>query len=220
VKVRRYPDRAHVHDELVRLGFNLRPEQTHYVVANVLPGTDSDTVPRSVNLHALLNRLNNTWRTLVKSACMTVVSALQLTSSRFPFFSASGWTMAAMSSIIFTTLKSSTSRRELVMWRDNAGTAHVWEDLCIHRGSRLSKGCIVDDTVVCPYHGWRYDSSAKCVLIPATPHQPPPTKARAFPYLTVERYGFVWASLGKPADWAGKAGGAGSSTKQGDHETD
>ena len=43
------------------------------------------------------------------------------------------------------------------MWRDRAGDVHVWEDLCIHRGSRLSKGCIVDDTVVCPYHGWRYD---------------------------------------------------------------
>jgi phenylpropionate dioxygenase-like ring-hydroxylating dioxygenase large terminal subunit len=89
--------------------------------------------------------------------------------------------------------------RELAMWRDRAGTAHVWEDLCIHRGSRLSKGCIVDDTVVCSYHGWRYDSTAKCVLIPATPHQPPPTKARAFPYVTAERYGFIWASLGQPA---------------------
>jgi phenylpropionate dioxygenase-like ring-hydroxylating dioxygenase large terminal subunit len=89
--------------------------------------------------------------------------------------------------------------RDLVMWRDRTGEAHVWEDLCIHRGSRLSKGCIVDDTVVCPYHGWRYDRTAKCVLIPATPRQPPPTKARAFPYLTAERYGFVWASLGHPA---------------------
>jgi phenylpropionate dioxygenase-like ring-hydroxylating dioxygenase large terminal subunit len=88
--------------------------------------------------------------------------------------------------------------RELVMWRDRDGAAHVWEDLCIHRGSRLSKGCIVDDTVVCPYHGWRYDATATCVLIPATPRQPPPTKARAFPYRTTERYGFVWASLGNP----------------------
>jgi phenylpropionate dioxygenase-like ring-hydroxylating dioxygenase large terminal subunit len=88
---------------------------------------------------------------------------------------------------------------DLVLWRDRAGEAHSWEDLCIHRGSRLSKGCIVDDTVVCPYHGWRYDASAKCVLIPATPSQPPPTKARAFAYRVVERYGFVWVSLGNPA---------------------
>jgi phenylpropionate dioxygenase-like ring-hydroxylating dioxygenase large terminal subunit len=88
--------------------------------------------------------------------------------------------------------------RELVMWRDQAGSAHVWEDLCIHRGSRLSKGCVVDDTVVCPYHGWRYDGSGACVLIPATPSQTPPTKARAFSYRVAERYGFIWASLGDP----------------------
>jgi phenylpropionate dioxygenase-like ring-hydroxylating dioxygenase large terminal subunit len=94
------------------------------------------------------------------------------------------------------TTQVSAIHRDLVMRRDRAGEAHVWEDLCIHRGSRLSKGCIVDD--VCPYHGWRYDSTAKCVLIPATPRQPVPTKARAFPYLTAERYGFVWASLGHP----------------------
>ena len=53
--------------------------------------------------------------------------------------------------------------RDLVLWRDRAGDAHVWEDLCVHRGSRLSRGCVVEDTVVCPYHGWRYDSSARCV---------------------------------------------------------
>ena len=80
--------------------------------------------------------------------------------------------------------------RDLVLWRDHAGAAHAWEDLCIHRGSRLSKGCVVNDTIVCPYHGWRYDASSACVLIPATPRQPPPTKARAFPYLATERYGY------------------------------
>src|SRR5262245_10216546 len=85
--------------------------------------------------------------------------------------------------------------RDLVAWRDSSGCAHVWEDLCIHRGARLSKGWITDDTLVCPYHGWRYDCSAKCVLIPATPDQAPPLKARAFPYRVTERYGFVWASL-------------------------
>lgn len=89
--------------------------------------------------------------------------------------------------------------RDLVLWRDNSGQAHVWEDLCIHRGARLSKGWVTDDALVCPYHGWRYDCSAKCVLIPATPHQTPPLKARAFPYQVTERYGFVWASLGEPS---------------------
>jgi phenylpropionate dioxygenase-like ring-hydroxylating dioxygenase large terminal subunit len=51
--------------------------------------------------------------------------------------------------------------------------------LCIHRGARLSKGFIRDDKVVCPYHGWNYDGSARCVLMPAAPNEPPLKKARA-----------------------------------------
>ncbi len=88
---------------------------------------------------------------------------------------------------------------DLILWRDSSGKVHVWKDLCIHRGARLSKGWIAGDTVVCPYHGWRYDGSAKCVLVPAAPDQPPPLKARAFPHLSEERYGMIWASLGEPA---------------------
>lgn len=88
--------------------------------------------------------------------------------------------------------------RDLVAWRDEEGRVHVWEDLCIHRGARLSKGWIADNTVVCPYHGWRYDKSAQCVLIPVAPGQPIPPKARAFPMRAVEQDGLVWASLGQP----------------------
>ncbi len=89
--------------------------------------------------------------------------------------------------------------RDLVAWRDEAGTVHVWDDLCIHRGARLSKGWIADNTVVCPYHGWRYDGSTQCVLIPAAPGQPIPPKARAFPVRSVEQDGLVWVTLGNPA---------------------
>lgn len=88
--------------------------------------------------------------------------------------------------------------RDLVVWHDDEGTAHVWEDLCIHRGARLSKGWITDNTVVCPYHGWRYDGSARCVLIPAAPGQSIPPKARAFPVRMREQDGLIWASLGEP----------------------
>lgn len=88
--------------------------------------------------------------------------------------------------------------RDLVLWRESDGTAHAWEDLCMHRGARLSKGCVRNDTVVCPYHGWRYDGSAKCTLIPSTPDLPVPPRVRAFPYQLRERYGMIWVSLGEP----------------------
>jgi phenylpropionate dioxygenase-like ring-hydroxylating dioxygenase large terminal subunit len=88
--------------------------------------------------------------------------------------------------------------RDLVLWRDDAGAAHVWDDLCLHRGARLSKGFIQDDRVVCPYHGWNYDGSARCVLMPAAAQEKPMKKARAIAHRVVERYGFVWVCLGTP----------------------
>lgn len=88
--------------------------------------------------------------------------------------------------------------RDLVAWRDSGGQAHIWEDLCIHRGARLSKGFIRDDKVICPYHGWNYDRSARCVLMPAAPTEPPLKKARAVAHRTLEKYELLWVCLGAP----------------------
>jgi phenylpropionate dioxygenase-like ring-hydroxylating dioxygenase large terminal subunit len=88
--------------------------------------------------------------------------------------------------------------RELVAWRDTHGAPHLWEDLCIHRGARLSKGFIRDDKVICPYHGWNYDGTAQCVLMPAAPTEAPMKKARAIDHHVVEKYGLLWVCLNTP----------------------
>ena len=48
------------------------------------------------------------------------------------------------------------------------GEPVVFKDLCLHRGAKLSGG-IVDDNgaIQCPYHGWKFDSLGKCILIPS-----------------------------------------------------
>jgi len=89
--------------------------------------------------------------------------------------------------------------RDLVIWRDSKGQAYVWEDLCIHRGARLSKGFIASDKVVCPYHGWNYDGTAQCTLIPASPNETPMKKAKAVAHHVQEAYGLLWACIGEPA---------------------
>ncbi len=88
--------------------------------------------------------------------------------------------------------------RDLVLWRSNQ-YLRAWQDLCVHRGSRLSGGRMEDDCLVCPYHGWNYDATGRCVRIPAHPSQPPPMRARVTAYHVKERYGLVWACLGSPA---------------------
>ena len=58
---------------------------------------------------------------------------------------------------------------DLIVWR-HGGEVMAWKDLCIHRGSRLSLGWVEDGQIVCPYHGWHYDSSGACTLMPAQPN--------------------------------------------------
>lgn len=86
---------------------------------------------------------------------------------------------------------------EIVLWRLN-GQVMAWRDLCIHRGTRLSLGKVEQDTLVCPYHGWRYHANGVCAHIPAHPDQTPPSKARAATYHACEAYDMIWVCLGKP----------------------
>ena len=87
---------------------------------------------------------------------------------------------------------------DIVLWRVD-GQILAWQDLCIHRGVRLSLGQVVArDRLECAYHGWTYDPAGKCVRIPAHPEQTPPPKAVVKTYQARERYGLVWVSLGEP----------------------
>ena len=40
-------------------------------------------------------------------------------------------------------------------------------DRCPHRGAPLSAGAVVHDCIVCPYHGWAFDSHGEIAAIPA-----------------------------------------------------
>jgi phenylpropionate dioxygenase-like ring-hydroxylating dioxygenase large terminal subunit len=85
----------------------------------------------------------------------------------------------------------------MVLWR-TGGKVMAWQDLCVHRGSKLSLGRVENDTLICPYHGWTYNEDAQCVRMPAHPDQTPPAKARVKTYHAVERYGAVWVCPGEP----------------------
>ena len=85
---------------------------------------------------------------------------------------------------------------DIVVWR-GGDQVYAWQDLCVHRGTRLSLGKVVDGVrLECPYHGWTYATDGCCVLMPAHPEQKPPAKARVKTYHAREAHGVVWATLG------------------------
>ncbi|MEM8904278.1 MAG: aromatic ring-hydroxylating dioxygenase subunit alpha [Actinomycetota bacterium] len=73
-------------------------------------------------------------------------------------------------------------------------------DRCPHRLAPLSAGAVVDGTIECPYHGYRFEPDGRCVHIPALgPDAAIPPKATAVtPAAIEERYGLVWLAPEPP----------------------
>lgn len=90
----------------------------------------------------------------------------------------------------------------LVFWRDSSGKPVCLYDRCAHRGASLRGGIIHDGhTVACPFHGLEYDSSGRCVKIPANGARVPvPERFRMGSYPTYEQYGIIWIYWGDPPE--------------------
>ena len=91
--------------------------------------------------------------------------------------------------------------RDLVVYRGDDGAAHAVEAYCPHLGAHLGEGgCVVGDTVRCPFHGWRFGPDGRCVEVPYS-ERLPRVGVRGWP--VVERGGlvFLWhdADGGAPA---------------------
>ena len=89
--------------------------------------------------------------------------------------------------------------QDLVLWRGQDGQVCVWDDRCPHRSVRLSAGKVVDNTLVCSYHGLAFNGTGQCVDVPAHPNYRPPKQACVRAYPVQERYGLVYVCLGEPA---------------------
>jgi 3-ketosteroid 9alpha-monooxygenase subunit A len=80
--------------------------------------------------------------------------------------------------------------QRLVAFRGEDGQAHVLDGYCAHMGAALGAGGkVVGCTVQCPFHGWRFEGSGKCVDIPGAKKIPPKAKQKA--WKVVERNGVV-----------------------------
>ena len=88
--------------------------------------------------------------------------------------------------------------QDLVLFRDASGNPNALLDRCCHRGVRLSLGRVLEGTLACGYHGWRYDGTGKCVHIPSLPaDRRIPEGALVPAYPCCEQDGYVWVWIGE-----------------------
>jgi len=88
---------------------------------------------------------------------------------------------------------------KLVLWRDADGQVVCMLDRCPHRGVALSAGKLIEGRIQCPFHGFEFDRSGRCVLIPANgKNAPVPKTFQAASYPTCEKHGFIWIWWGEP----------------------
>ena len=85
--------------------------------------------------------------------------------------------------------------RDLVLWRDAAGTVHAWADQCPHRGARLSLGRVSEGRLECAYHGWQFAPGGQCAHVPALPAFVPPASHCARTYQACEKHGLIWVQI-------------------------
>ncbi|WP_156842814.1 Rieske 2Fe-2S domain-containing protein [Novosphingobium aquimarinum] len=86
--------------------------------------------------------------------------------------------------------------RDLVLFRTQSGKAVVTDAHCPHLGAHLGyESWIEGETIVCPFHQWRYGVDGACKSVPFSKSIPPRAKVKVWP--TVERGNMImlWHDL-------------------------
>jgi phenylpropionate dioxygenase-like ring-hydroxylating dioxygenase large terminal subunit len=80
--------------------------------------------------------------------------------------------------------------RELVLFRDEEGVAHVLDAFCPHLGAHLGHGGKVCGTSIqCPFHAWQFDGKGDCTAVPYA--KKIPAKAKVAPWHMREVNGLI-----------------------------
>ena len=85
----------------------------------------------------------------------------------------------------------------LVLWRGGDGRPVALEDRCLHRNAALSAGQVFDGCLGCPYHGWTYDGTGRCVSVPSEGPGAPALECRVPSFPVREQDGLVWVWMGR-----------------------
>ncbi|WKL57605.1 Rieske 2Fe-2S domain-containing protein [Asticcacaulis sp. ZE23SCel15] len=86
----------------------------------------------------------------------------------------------------------------------------AFADICPHRLAPLSEGRVIDGGIECPYHGWQFDGTGLCRMIPG--EVGPVPRVRLMPLSVCEHDDLIFVSLTptEATPYSGRLMGAGN----------
>ncbi len=94
----------------------------------------------------------------------------------------------------------------ITLGRRRDGSVFALRDICPHRAAPLSAGELKDDTVECPYHGWRFSvTDGACKEVPAmcADQNFEKEKVKVRTYFVEEKGQLIWIYLPKDKRFSG-----------------
>jgi nitrite reductase/ring-hydroxylating ferredoxin subunit/putative sterol carrier protein len=126
--------------------------------------------------------------------------------ARFPFPSfPSGWYAVAFSPEVAAgdVRTMHYFDRDLVLYRSKTGTPVVLDPTCPHLGAHLGDGKVEGECLRCPFHGWAFDRTGRCVDVPYANKIPPGARASTWPVLEQNGVVFVYyGARGEQPPWS------------------
>lgn len=124
----------------------------------------------------------------------STAGAADMADADTPFIHNAWYVIAATTEVTRALIARTVLGHSVVLFRTAAGVVIALQNRCCHRSFPLSHGRLDGDTLVCGYHGLRYDTSGRCIEIPMQKSVPASVRVRAYP--TSERGPFVWIWMG------------------------
>ena len=79
--------------------------------------------------------------------------------------------------------------QKLAVFRGEDGQVGVMDAYCPHLNANLAHGCVRGNNVVCPFHGWEFNTGGQCAKIPYSDKTPPHIPAE--PWVVKENWGLI-----------------------------
>jgi len=91
--------------------------------------------------------------------------------------------------------------RSILLTRGADDAVRAFDNVCLHRQSRIAEGCGAARRLACPYHSWTYDLDGNLVGVPGKEGFPETSSgpAKLTELAAAECAGFLWISLDRDA---------------------